>query len=89
MWEQFPCFVTTSHSDEYLERFVRAIRESIAELQGVGMLRAFSAGSRHSVGSAPVAGAKLGRRPDGSLAWFAADPNDPGHFREVADAKLE
>jgi len=31
----------------------------------------------------PLPGARLGRRPDGSAAWFIPDPERPGRYREV------
>lgn len=38
----------------------------------------------NSSGTAPpVAGARLGRRPDGSAAWFIPDPERPGRYREL------
>jgi len=31
----------------------------------------------------PIEGAKLGRRPDGTPAWFVPDPNRPGKYLQV------
>ncbi|MGA2183679.1 MAG: amino acid adenylation domain-containing protein [Bryobacteraceae bacterium] len=36
--EGFPCFLTTAHTDEDLERIVQAFRDSIAEMQEGGFL---------------------------------------------------
>ncbi|MGA3025704.1 MAG: amino acid adenylation domain-containing protein [Bryobacteraceae bacterium] len=38
--EGFPCFLTTAHTEEDLERIVRAFRDSIAEMQEGGFLPA-------------------------------------------------
>jgi amino acid adenylation domain-containing protein len=41
--ESYPCFFTTSHTDDDIDRVVRTFRESILELQKAGLLPASSA----------------------------------------------
>ena len=78
--DNFPCFFTTAHSRGRLRRD----REGV---QGVG---AGAAGGRvHPAAGAtpsarlfdasrpPVPGARLGRDPDGSPAWFVAESRQP------------
>lgn len=88
IWEQFPCFLTTSHTDADCAVFVRHFRESIEELQRIGLMSPPPARPRAAVDKAPIAGARLGQRADGTLAWFVADPERPGKYREIADAEL-
>jgi len=40
IWEGFPCFLTTAHTDEELDYVARAFDESIAEMQDGGLLPA-------------------------------------------------
>jgi hypothetical protein len=40
-----------------------------------------------STAQPPVAGARLGRTPDGQPAWFISDPDRPGKYMQLsADA---
>ncbi len=96
LWEQFPCFLTTSHTDDDVDRFVAAFAAAVHELQQHGFLSPREASqpapqpaSQPGAPVAPIPGARLGRRPDGSLAWFAPDAARPGAWREVADARVE
>lgn len=43
--------------------------------------------SGHDEIPAPIPGARLGRRPDGSPAWFIPDPDQPGTYREMRTGK--
>ncbi len=88
IWEPFPCFLTTSHTDDDVAVFVRHFRESIGELQRVGLLTPPPARPRAGVDRPPLHGARLGQRADGTLAWFVPDLERPGKYREVADAEL-
>jgi hypothetical protein len=83
--DNFPCFLTTAHSDADLQRIVTAFKESVIELQEAEFLPRHSA-TPHTVMDAQrpaVAGARLGRDPDGRPAWFVPNPEQPGKYLKV------
>jgi acyl transferase domain-containing protein/acetylornithine/succinyldiaminopimelate/putrescine aminotransferase len=86
IWEHFPCFLTTSHSNEDLRHFVEAFRESLDELVAVGLLPQAAAPLPvpGDPDAPPVVGARRGKRVDGSLAWFVEDAARPGKYREFS-----
>jgi glutamate-1-semialdehyde aminotransferase len=88
LWEQFPSFVTVAHQEADLAAFAAAFAESIDELQRHGLLGRARQGAHADVATAPRPDARLGRRRDGSLAWFVPDPQRPGKFVEVGDARV-
>lgn len=86
--DHFPCFLTTSHSDEDIAHFKTTFCKIVSELVEHGFLTGKSQRpDTASPDDPPVAGARLGRRPDGTLAWFVPDPDRPGKFREVVSTK--
>lgn len=83
--DNFPCFLTTAHSDADIQRIVAAFKESVIELQEAEFLPRHSA-TPHTVMDAErpaVAGARLGRDPDGRPAWFVPNPEQPGKYLKV------
>lgn len=83
--DNFPCFLTTAHSDADMQRIVAAFKESVIELQEAEFLPRHSA-TPHTVMDAQrpaVAGARLGRDPDGRPAWFVPNPEQPGKYLKV------
>jgi len=92
MRDGFPCFLTTSHSDEDVAKIIAAFKGSVAEMQASGFLpgssgSAAEAASAPDVNTPPVAGARLGRDPDGTPAWYAPNPDEPGKYIRVGPAK--
>ena len=83
IWEGFPFFLTTSHTDEDLDAFVAALRDIVEELMAVGLLSPIPKEPRAEHPIPPVDGARLGRRPDGTVAWFVPDESRPGRYREL------
>ncbi len=83
--DNFPCFMTTAHSEQDFQRIIDAFKESLRELQDAGFLPRRSATSRTVMNAAqPVLpGARLGREPDGTPAWFVPNPEQPGKFLKV------
>jgi glutamate-1-semialdehyde aminotransferase len=82
--DHFPCFLTTSHSDADLARFKMTFCNVVTELVECGFLTGKVADpNAPNPQQPPVEGARLGRRADGSLAWFVPDPDRPGQFAEV------
>ncbi|GAA5076124.1 polyketide synthase [Lysobacter panacisoli] len=84
--DNFPCFITTAHSDEDLARIATAFKESVAELQDMELLPRHAATPRTVMdASKPVVpGARLGREPDGTPAWFVPNPEQPGKYMKVS-----
>jgi hypothetical protein len=83
--DNFPCFMTTAHSDADFAAIAQAFRESIAELQEADFL------PRHASASAavfdadkpPMPGARLGKDAQGNPAWFVPNPDVPGKYLKV------
>lgn len=84
--DNFPCFITTAHSDEDLARIATAFKESVAELQDMEFLprRAATPKTVMDAGKPVVPGARLGREPDGTPAWFVPNPEQPGKYMKVS-----
>ena len=87
IWEGFPFFLTTSHTDQEIDDFVAALSDVVTELLEVGLLEPRDAAAtpvESATASAPAPGARLGRRPDGTVAWFVPDVERPGKYRELS-----
>ena len=90
IWYGFPIFLTIAHTDADLEFVMQAFRESVAEMQAGGFFPeggsapAIAPELEATLASAPpVAGARLGRTPEGDPAWFVEDRDRPGKYIQV------
>lgn len=99
IWENRPCFFSLAHSDEDIERVIRAFKDSVAEMQMVGFLPASAiAPTLQSIETTlelsngksalnrnqpPQTGARLGKDPEGNPAWFIPDPDRPNKYLQV------
>jgi amino acid adenylation domain-containing protein len=83
--DNFPCFLTTAHSEADFRRIIDAFKESVVELQESEFLPRHSATPATVMNAAhpPVPGARIGRDPDGRPAWFIDDPGQPGAYVKV------
>jgi len=82
--DNFPCFMTTAHTQQDIAVIKSAFKESVAELQEAGFLpRRAAAPSAFDAAHPPVPHARLGRDRDGQPAWFVPDPAAPGKFVKV------
>jgi len=82
--DNFPCFLTTAHGDAEIAAIVQAFKASVRELQDGGFLPRGEQGVPAMDAARPVvAGARLGREPDGTPAWFVPSPDEPGKFVKV------
>ena len=83
--DNFPCFYTTAHTEADFARIAEAFKASIDELQECGFLPKPKATAQTVMdASTPkVAGARLGRDPQGQPAWYAPDPEAPGQYVKV------
>ena len=83
--DNFPCFITTAHSDEDIARIATAFKEAVAELQDMELLprRAATPKTVMDASKPVVPGARIGKDPDGKPAWFVPNPDKPGKFMKV------
>ncbi len=83
--DNFPCFLTTAHSEADLQQIIQAYKDSVIELQEADFLPRRTATSRTvmDTGQPPLPGARIGREPDGRPAWFVPSPEQPGKFVKV------
>jgi glutamate-1-semialdehyde aminotransferase/acyl carrier protein len=87
IWDGFPCFFTTAHSEEDFARVAKAFKESVREMQEGDFLagKAPAAAAVFDPSTPPVEGARLGRDPAGNPAWFVPNPNEPGKYVRLDD----
>ena len=79
--DNFPCFMTTAHSQKDIATIKSAFKESIAEMQEAELLpRRAAPKMSFDPANPPVANARLGRDKDGQPAWFVPDPTAQGKF---------
>jgi len=87
--DNFPCFMTTAHSEADVEAIRKAFCDSVLELQADGFLpgkpvqNAADASASFDPTKPPVPGARLGRDAQGKAAWFIADPDRPGSYMQL------
>ena len=84
--DNFPCFMTTAHSEADFAAIVGAFKEAVRELQEADFIPRRSTAVRSTFDSSkpPVPGARLGRDADGNPAWFMPNPDSPGKFVKVS-----
>ncbi len=90
IWDGRPCFLTTAHTDADLALVMTAVRESIAQLQAVGFLKAPPAivPTSSIPDQPPHPNAKLGRDPQGNPAWYIPDPDRQGKYLQITGVGL-
>lgn len=97
----YPSYLTAAHSDEDIDRVVAAFTSAVEEMQeatffppaahagnGVSRLRPVSREPLHPAAAPLVEGARLGRSPDGSPAWFVPDPEHPDSYLQVVEQEV-
>lgn len=84
IWDGFPCFFTTAHSDADFAHIALAFKESVTEMQESGLLPGKptqrAPASLFDPSAPPVPGARLGRDPSGNPAWFVPHPTNPSQY---------
>jgi glutamate-1-semialdehyde aminotransferase len=79
--DNFPCFMTTAHSQQDIATIKSAFKESVAELQDAELLpRRAATKPDVDPSQPPVPNARLGRDRDGQPAWFVPDPAAQGKY---------
>ncbi|MEO5737991.1 MAG: aminotransferase class III-fold pyridoxal phosphate-dependent enzyme, partial [Variovorax sp.] len=82
--DNFPCFMTTAHTQQDIATIKSAFKESVAEMQEAEFLpRRAAAVQRFDAAHPPVPNARLGRDKDGQPAWFVPDPAAQGKFIKI------
>ena len=83
--DNFPCFLTTAHSEKDFVAITKAFKESIAEMQEAEFLprRVNVEKIAFDASKPPRPGARLGKDPDGKPAWFVPNPDAPGKYMKV------
>jgi glutamate-1-semialdehyde aminotransferase/acyl carrier protein len=84
--DNFPCFLTTAHTDADIVFIVKAFKAAVTEMQEAGFLPGAKAPAvvQYDAAKPPVAGARLGKDPDGKPAWFVPNPAEPGKYMRLA-----
>ncbi len=86
--EGFPCFLTTSHTDEDIATILRCFEESLVELRAEGLISEYThspVDENKNLNIPPVPNAKLGKDQQGNPAWFVKDENNPGKYLQVTE----
>ena len=83
--DNFPCFFTTAHSEADFQAIIKAYKESVLELQEAEMLPRLATPPKPVMDASrpAVAGARLGRDPEGRPAWYVPNPEQAGKFLKV------
>ncbi|WP_038168836.1 type I polyketide synthase [Thiomonas sp. FB-Cd] len=83
--DNFPCFLTTAHSEADIRLIASAFKDSVRELQESEFLprRVSPVSVAFEASKPPVPGARLGRDPMGKAAWYVPDPANPAQYLKV------
>ena len=93
IYDGFPCFFTDAFTDSDVDNLIANFIEVTKELQAIGFLSSHAEAGHHTLNghaeishdasAPPVAGARLGKDPQGNPGWFVADPDRPGKYKQV------
>ncbi|WP_109125842.1 polyketide synthase [Dyella sp. C11] len=83
--DNFPCFFTTSHSEQDFQAIAKAYKESVLEMQEAEFLPRNKNVDALAIDAnrPPVVGARLGKDQHGNPAWFVPNPDAPGKYMRV------
>lgn len=82
--DNFPCFMTTAHTQQDIATIKSAFKESLAEMQEAEFLpRRAVVVQRFDAAHPPVPNARLGRDKEGQPAWFVPDPAAKDKFIKI------
>ncbi|MCU7694196.1 polyketide synthase [Haoranjiania flava] len=74
IWDGFPCFLTTAHTAQDIDKIITAFEESIKELCHAGFIPYTKKTTKSFINiDPPVSGARLGKDKEGNPAWFLQD----------------
>ena len=86
LYDGFPCFFTTAHTEADFASIAKAFKDSLIELQEGGFVPGHRTPDRLVAldpDAPPTPGARLGRDPDGTPAWFVPNPDTPGKYMKL------
>jgi len=89
LWEGRPSFLTLAHDDAIVAQLTRAFKDAVAEAQQNEFFPPAPANANRAAlteSAAPAPGARLGKDPDGTPAWYVPDPERPGKYVRLGDA---
>jgi glutamate-1-semialdehyde aminotransferase/acyl carrier protein len=86
--DNFPCFMTTAHTDADVAFITKAYKEAVTEMLESGFFGSARSPAprepiQYDATRPPVPGARLGRDPDGTPAWFVPNPAEPGKYMRL------
>ena len=83
--DNFPCFFTTSHTEQDFQAIAKAYKDSVLEMQEAEFLPRNKPVEALALDASrpPVVGARLGKDQEGNPAWFVPNPDAPGKFMRV------
>jgi glutamate-1-semialdehyde aminotransferase/acyl carrier protein len=83
--DNFPCFFTTSHSEQDFQAIAKAFKDSVLEMQEAEFLPRNRKADALAFDAScpPVVGARLGKDQEGNPAWFVPNPDAPGKYMRV------
>jgi len=84
IWDGFPCFLTTAHTESDVTFMVNAYRSAVEELQAGDFLPSKAQPTGFDASKPPVEGARLGRDQQGNPAWFVQDPAKTGKYIQLS-----
>ena len=74
IWDGFPCFLTTAHTSQDMDKIATAFEESIKELCDAAFIPYTKKTTKSFINiDPPVPGARLGKDKEGNPAWFLQD----------------
>ncbi len=80
----FPCYMTEAYTESDINTLVKAFTESVMELIEADFLPGKPAAHLSEIDTLPpITGAKMGKDPDGNVAWYISDPERPGKYLKV------
>ena len=84
--DNFPCFLTTAHTEADIRLVAEAFKESVRELQESEFLprRTSPVAMVFDASKPPVPGARLGKDASGKPAWFVPHPENPSKYMKVS-----
>ncbi len=84
--DNFPCYFTTAHTEADFQAVIATYKAAVTDLLDGEFIPRQKVTSSNVMDAQhpPVAGARLGREPDGRPAWFVADLNNKAQFVKVS-----
>jgi hypothetical protein len=87
-------FLTAAHTASDVDFVVEAFRHAMTELLDVGLVPRVGRSAANDMAALPTGdptppapNARLGRNPAGQPGWYVPDPNRPGKYLLVEEAR--